>query len=198
MESRCVLPTTQFAYRKGLGSCDNLLCVVHTLQCALEMGQKACMVQIYFGIAFDRFTHQGILFKFYSVGIGGSVLFFLTEFLSNNYWSQYVVLDGCRSKLFNVVSVVPRGPVLDLQLFLLYTAELFFIVESKLNGYPDDYTLAAVMSSPAERVAVTEAMNRDQNRVCLWSDLWGMKLNVDKTKTMIIAWLHTVHPQLTH
>ena len=26
-----VLPTTQFAYRKGLGTCDALLCVSHTL-----------------------------------------------------------------------------------------------------------------------------------------------------------------------
>ena len=30
MEGRGVLPTTQFAYRKGLGTCDALLCVAHT------------------------------------------------------------------------------------------------------------------------------------------------------------------------
>ena len=29
MEGRGVLPTTQFAYRKGLGTCDALLCVAH-------------------------------------------------------------------------------------------------------------------------------------------------------------------------
>ena len=34
-----VFPTTQFAYRKGLGTCDALLCVSHTLQSALENGQ---------------------------------------------------------------------------------------------------------------------------------------------------------------
>ena len=38
MEGRGVLPTTQFAYRKGLGTCDALLCVTHSLQSALEMG----------------------------------------------------------------------------------------------------------------------------------------------------------------
>ena len=36
-----VLATTQFAYRKGLGTCDALLCVSHTLQSALESGQEA-------------------------------------------------------------------------------------------------------------------------------------------------------------
>ena len=36
VERSGVLPTTQFAYRKGLGTCDALLCVSHTLQSALE------------------------------------------------------------------------------------------------------------------------------------------------------------------
>ena len=35
MECRGVLPTTQFAYRKGLGTCDALICVALTLQSAL-------------------------------------------------------------------------------------------------------------------------------------------------------------------
>ena len=33
-ERNGVLPTTKFAYRKGLGTCDALLCVSHTLQSA--------------------------------------------------------------------------------------------------------------------------------------------------------------------
>ena len=28
-----------------------------------------------------------------------------------------------------------------------------------------------------------------------WCDLWGMKLNVSKTKTMIVSWSRTMHPQ---
>ena len=40
MECRGVLETTQFAYMKGLGTCNALLCVTHTLQTALEMGQE--------------------------------------------------------------------------------------------------------------------------------------------------------------
>ena len=39
MECRGVLPTTQFAYRKSLGTCDVLLYVAHTLQNVLELGQ---------------------------------------------------------------------------------------------------------------------------------------------------------------
>ena len=66
MECSGVLPTTQFPYQKGLGMCDALLCLLHTLQSALESGQEARIIQIDFSVAFD---HQGILYKICSVGI---------------------------------------------------------------------------------------------------------------------------------
>ena len=78
-----VLPTTQFAYRKGLGTCDAVLCLSHTLQSALESGQEARIVQIDFRAAFDRVNHQRILYRLSSVGIGGSVFSVLTQFLYN-------------------------------------------------------------------------------------------------------------------
>ena len=53
------------------------------------------------------------------------------------------------------------------------------------------------MPSPGERVAVSESMNRDLNRVSVWCNLYGMKLNASKTKTMIVSRSRTVHPQLT-
>ena len=69
------------------------------------MGQEARIVQIDFSASFDRVNHQGILFRLCSVGVGGSVLSVLTQFLSNR--SQYVVVDGYRSKLVNLVAGVP-------------------------------------------------------------------------------------------
>ena len=83
-------------------------------------------MQINFSAAFERVNHLFILYRLCSVGIGGSVLSILTQFLSNR--SQHVMVDGCRSKLLNVVSGVPKGSVLGPLLFLLYTSELFSIL----------------------------------------------------------------------
>ena len=83
------------------------------------------------------------------------------------------------------------GPLL----FLLYTLELFSILENKLIGYSDDSTLVAVVPSPGVRVAVAESLILNRGRVSEWCDLWGMKLNASKTKTMIVSRSRTMNPQ---
>ena len=58
-----MLPTTQFADRKGLGTCDELLCSSHTLESALESGYEARIVQINFSAVFE-----GLNIKALSIG----------------------------------------------------------------------------------------------------------------------------------
>ena len=75
------------------------------------------------------------------MGIGGSVLSILTQFLSNQ--SQHVMVNGCQSKLVDVLSAVHQSSVFGPLLFLLYTSEIFYILENKLIGYADDSTVMA-------------------------------------------------------
>ena len=89
-----------------------------------------------------------------------------------------------------------QGSVFGPVLFLLYTSECFSILENKLIGYADDSTLMAVVPSPGVRATVTESLIRDLGRVSEWFDLCGMKLNVSKTKTMIVSRSGTMHPKL--
>ena len=104
-------------------------------------------------------------------------------------------MDRCHSKLVNVESGVLQGSVFGLLLFLLYTSELFSILENKLIGYSDDSTLMAVVPSPGARVTVAESLNHDLVRVNAWCDLWGIKLNASKTKAMIVSRSRTMRLQ---
>ena len=54
----------------------------------------------------------------------------------------------------------------------------------------------AAVPSPTVRVTVSESQIRDLGRVSEWCDLWGMKLNASKIKTMIVSRLRIMHPQL--
>ena len=71
------------------------------------------------------------------------------------------------------VNWLTQGSVLGPLLFLLYTSELFSILENNLNGYADDSTLMAIVPSPDVRVAVAESLIRDFGRISEWFDLWG-------------------------
>ena len=62
------------------------------------------------------------------------------------------MVDSCRNKLVNVVSGVPQVSVLAPLLFLLYTSELFSILENKEIGYADDSTSMAVAPSPGVNI----------------------------------------------
>ena len=104
-------------------------------------------------------------------GSSSSSVLWDLEVLCCLFWHSFSLIghsmSSCRSKLVNVVSGVLHGSVLGPQLFLLYTAELFSIVDNKLYGYADDSTLLAVVPSPSERVSVTESLNSELNRVSI-------------------------------
>ena len=53
---------------------------------------------------------------------------------------------------------MPQDSILGPLLFLLYTLELFSILENKLIDYADDFTLMVVVISPGVRVAVAESL----------------------------------------
>ena len=68
-------------------------------------------------------------------------------------------------------------------------------MENKLVGYADDSTLIAVVPTPGLRVAVAESLSRDLVNVSEWCDLWGMKLNASKTKTVTVSRSRTMYRQ---
>ena len=53
------------------------------------------------------------------------------------------------------------GPLL----FILYTSEMFELVENRLYVYADDSKLLAVVRKPADRPAAGASLNRDLTRI---------------------------------
>ena len=150
------------------------------------------MVGLDFSAAFDRVNHKALIFKLRQLGVGGPFLSILTEFLSNRL--QRVVVDGRFNDYRGVVSGVPQGSVLGPLLFILYTHDMWFGLENMLVSYADDATLLARIPSPNMRSDVTESLNRDLSKISTWCNLWGMRLNPNKTQSMIVSRSRTVFP----
>ena len=193
VENNNMLPNLQFGFRKGRGTCDALLTISSYLQRSLDRGLEARMVGLDFSAAFDRVNHSALIYKLKLIGIGGPFLNIIKEFLTNR--TQRVCIDGELSDVRNVISGVPQGSVLGPLLFIIYTSDMWSGLENKLIAYADDATLAACIDSPNSRSHVADSLNRDLTRINDWCKLWGMKLNPNKTQSMIISRSRTPNPQ---
>ena len=101
--------------------------------------------------------------------------------------SQTVIVDGQSSRRVNITSGVPQGSVLGPLLYNIYTRELANILENVFVGYADDSTLLAIIPSPKSRVMVACSLIRDLVRLQAWCTVWGMLLNLVKTKAMLLS-----------
>ena len=71
---------------------------------------------------------------------------------------------------------------------------MWFGLENMLVSYANDTTHLASIPSPNMRSDVTESLNRDPSKICTWCNLWGMRLNPNKTRSMIVNGSRTVFP----
>ena len=180
-----LLPRNQFGFRKGYSTCDALLLLTHQLQKSLDSGIESRVVSLDFSAAFDRVNHCALAFKLRSMGVGGKFLNIISSFLSDRV--QRVSLDGKYSSFSRVVSGVPQGSVLGPLLFILFTADMWNNISSKMIAYADDTSLFVEVPSPADRSTVAAMLNNDLYKISSWCEQWGMKLNPSKSHSMIIS-----------
>ena len=79
--------------------------------------------------AFHRVSYSGPLFKFKSIGVGGSAMSICGEFLSNR--RQRAVVEDDISEWIPIVSGMPQACVLGPFLLILYSNEMFELVENR-------------------------------------------------------------------
>ena len=137
-EKYIFLPVAQFVYRKCLGCTDALLTISHHLQKSLDAGMESYIVQLDFSAAFDRVRHNGLLFKLESIGIGAVFCPFI-EFLSDR--GGWMCCEWVDPNRFRCATGKCVGPLP----FIIYTSEMFELVENRPFTCADDSTLLAVV-----------------------------------------------------
>ena len=128
----------------------------------------------------------------WNFGVSGSVLSICTEFLTDR--RQRVVVDGAASEWIPIIPGVSQWSVLGPLLFILYTSEMFELIENRLFAYADDSLLLAVVRKPADRPAVATSLYRDFSMIQEWCNHRCIILNHNKTKALVVSWSDTVSP----
>jgi hypothetical protein len=134
-----LMPERQSSYRRNHSTETVVLDVLADAYAAADAGKLTFLGLLDQSSAFDVVDHDILLERLrHCFGISGTALNWLKSYLSGR--TQYISYHG-QSDVMVVKFGVPQGSVLGPLLFLLYTSEIFALVEEhgfRVHGYADD------------------------------------------------------------
>ena len=178
---------SQSAYRPGHSTETALLKVMNDILRALDDGYVSVLTLLDLSAAFDTIDHQILLSRLQTLyGISGTALSWFESYLSGR--TQTVTINNNCSKPTSLRFGVPQGSVLGPILFILYTKPLSNLIErhSISSHFFSDDTQLLDSCHPDQIEATVRSMQDCISEVKLWMDCNKLKLNDEKTESLLI------------
>ena len=137
-------------------------------------GHQTDLILLDFSKAFDKVSHEKLLYKLHQYGVRGHVLHWIKAFLSNR--TQTVVLENEKSSQVAVTSGVPQGSVLGPIIFLVFINDLPDGIRSKVRLFADDTAVYLAVSILED----AKQLQEDLERLGDWFLKWDMEFNPSK------------------
>lgn len=177
-----ILIDEQFGFRKN-HSCETAINMIQ-MDWKKEIDQGNVVIAVFLDLkrAFETVDRKRLLRKLRKYGINGVELRWFESYLSDR--SQCTKFGGSMSEKIPTCLRVPQGSKLASDLFLLYVNDIKnALVHSKLALFADD-TLIYISGKNLQETI--DKLSEDLSRVNSWLNVNKLKLNVNKTKYMIL------------
>ena len=135
-ESNGMLVPVQHGFRKHRSTVSQLITTSNDLSYCLNQRSQVDGIFLDFTKAFDRVSHNHLLYKLNFYGVRQNYLNWAESFLTNR--TQKVLIDGKFSKCSQVLSGVRQGTVLGPLFFLCYINDLPDLVSSNVRLFADN------------------------------------------------------------
>jgi hypothetical protein len=173
----------QHGFISKRSTCSQLLECIDDWSVSLSDKQSIDVAYIDFRRAFDSVVHSKLYLKLKSLGIGGNLLLWIRDFLSNRL--QAVRVAGSTSTYRPVRSGVPQGSVLGPILFLVFINDIVDLFGRNLNVklYADDvkmYTAIHDINSVYE-------LQRGLDKLNEWANEWQLSVAVNKCSVLHVG-----------
>ncbi|KAL9981312.1 hypothetical protein ACROYT_G009999 [Oculina patagonica] len=186
-----IYPVLQSSYRAGHSTETALLKVMNDIMLGMNSKCVTLLVLLDLSAAFDSVNHGILINRLQNkVGLQGTVLNWFKSYLSNR--SQRITISGTLSKCFNLDCGVPQGSCLGPLLFIIYSSQLFDVIEKHLpcvHCFADD-TQLYLCFKPDSQVSQDVAMRAMESCIAdirSWMISDRLLLNDDKTEMLLIG-----------
>ena len=177
-----IIINNQSGFTKGDSAIYQLINITNDFGKALDEGKEVRVIFCDISKAFNRVWHRGLLKKLESIGIRGSLLDWVQNYLSGR--KQRVVINNASSDWSFIKAGVPQGSILVPQFFIIFINDIVIDIQSTIKLFADDTSLYLIIDNPQ---TTADILNRDQNKIHTWSTNWLVSFNPQKTETMTIS-----------
>lgn len=129
--------------------------------------------------AFDNVNHEAIIIKAAKLGIVGTPLKWIMDFLNNRTYQ--IVIGNKKTEEENIARGLPQGSPLSPLLFNIMTTDLTLTEGLKKVTYADDITIIAINKNLAEAKNILEI---GLKQTIEWANKWELLINLTKSKLM--------------
>lgn len=183
LEDNNIIVDLQSGFREKHSCETSINFILQIWKSELEQNKKVVTVFLDLARAFETLDQSLLLKKLFLYGIRG---------VEHNWFKSYLSNRTQVTKFKNVTSLqlatnigVPQGTVLGPLLFILYINDINDSVnQSKLNCFADDTSISYAHNNTSVAIDV---VNRDLENISDWLKFNKLKLNITKTKYMIIS-----------
>ncbi len=173
-----ILHDRQHGFRTGRSCETQLIEFIQDVQRMANRGVQTDAIVLDFSKAFDKVSHNKLIFKLRQYGINAETLSWVSSFLSSR--TQCVVVEGDSSSSTPVLSGVPQGSVLGPTLFLAYINDLPDCVNSEVRLFADDTIIYRHITNAADQ----HNLQVDLQKLESWEQDWDMEFHPGKCQVI--------------
>lgn len=174
----------QFGFLKKSGAAGAVATMLDYVRANINENTFGVCVFMDLKTAVDTIPHTNLIEKLEKIGIRGSFLDLIKDFLKNR--KQFVDINGKYSNTYDCNTIgIPQGSIVGSLFVILYVNDLFnlpFI--GKIVLYCDDITLVYV-SGDSKRLE--EHINYDLQLLNNWLNYNKLTINMEKIKYMVMS-----------
>lgn len=188
-----IISPFQSGFQSGDSAVNQLLHLCNEFSKALDDGKEIRVVFCDITKAFDRVWHRGLLFKLRSIGISGSLLDWISDYLQDRI--QRVCVKGSLSSWKKIFAGVPQGSILGPLLFLIFINDIVNNIGTNIRLFADDTSLYHIVEDPLLAAII---LNSALSNIFSWAKQWLVDFHPQKTESLVITKKRDkpVHPQL--